>query len=54
MIEALVGIMMIVHALIALTMVWIGLTVRGSNMILITSWFCISVITFVLLGRVLP
>ena len=54
MIGALVGFMMLIHALIALTMVWIGITVRGTNLLLVTSWFCISVITLVLLGKVLP
>lgn len=54
MIGALVGFMMVIHALIALTMLWIGITQRGSNILLVTSWFCISVITLVLLGRVLP
>ena len=54
MIGALVAFMMLVHALIALTMVWIGIVTRGANLILVTSWFCISIITLVLLGRVLP
>ena len=54
MVAALVTAMMLIHALIAVTMVWIGITVRGTNLLLVTSWFCISVLTLVLLGKVLP
>ena len=54
MIGILVGVMIAIHALIALTMVWIGITVRGTNLLLVTSWFCISILTLVLLGRLLP
>lgn len=54
MIDALVAFMLVIHALIATTMVWIGITVRGTNLLLVTSWFCISMITLVLLGRLLP
>jgi hypothetical protein len=54
MVEALVTAMMLIHALIAVMMVWIGITIRGTNLLLVTSWFCISVLTLVLLGKVLP
>lgn len=54
MVEALTYAMMLLHGLIAVTMVWIGVSVRGTNLLLVTSWFCISVITLALLGRVLP
>lgn len=51
--EGLIATLMIVHALIAICMGWIGLTnTRASSGIVIT-WFAISLLTIVGLGQAL-
>lgn len=54
MITALAGALMLVHAGIALVMVWIGLTVPKNNLWLLVLWFCISILTLVTIGKLLP
>jgi len=42
--------LMIVHALLALMMAWIGLTDKRANLPIVTAWFAVSMLTAVTLG----
>jgi hypothetical protein len=48
--SALAVALMIVHALLALMMAWIGLTDKRANLPIVTAWFAVSMITAVTLG----
>lgn len=52
--NGLIATLMIVHAVIALCMAWIGLTVPRANSAIVLTWFGISIFTVVALGQALP
>lgn len=51
--ESLIVTLMLVHALIAICMAWIGLTVQRANSAIVIVWFGISIFTVVALGQAL-
>jgi hypothetical protein len=53
-ITSLIITLMTVHALIALCMAWIGLTVQRAHSGIVIIWFAISIFTIVGLGQALP
>lgn len=52
--EGFIVTLMLVHALIALCMGWIGLTNSRANSGIVLVWFGISIFTVVALGQALP
>lgn len=52
--EGFITTLMVVHALIAVCMAWIGLTVHRANSAIVLIWFGISIFTVVALGQALP
>jgi len=52
--EGFIVTLMLVHALIAVCMAWIGLTVQRANSAIVLTWFGISIFTVVALGQALP
>jgi hypothetical protein len=50
-IHALIITLMGIHAVIALTMAWIGMTDPRANATIVITWFGISIFTVVALGQ---
>jgi hypothetical protein len=51
MINTLVVALVLIHTGIAMCMAWIALTVPRANLVIVSVWFVISVLTAILLGR---
>jgi hypothetical protein len=51
--EGMIATLMLVHALIAICMGWIGLTNTRANSGIVVTWFAISLLTVVALGQAL-
>ena len=51
MIHALIITLMGIHAVIALTMAWIGITDARANATIVITWFGVSIFTVVALGQ---
>lgn len=52
--DGLIVTLMVVHAIIAICMAWIGLTEHRANSAIVLTWFGISIFTIVGLGQALP